>query len=85
MSVLILMQTLSGCAPSVKEAAAPLTRSLPPPPLSMQPVPMPALTPGQDVRVSRYDHRVALAKANKRLRDSRNWYVGVRNDYAGQK
>jgi hypothetical protein len=51
----------------------------------MQPVPMPLITPEQDVRVSRYDHRVALAKANKRIRDSRHWYEDRRKDYAGQK
>lgn len=50
----------------------------------MQPVTMPAVTKGADVRVSLYEHRSALAKANRRLGASRNWYGGVRSGYAGK-
>lgn len=69
---------LTGCK-TLSDADA--TRNLPTAPASMQPVTMPKPVP--DARVSLFDHRAALAKANKRLVNSRNWYLGVRSDYSG--
>lgn len=78
--VLILMPMLSACA-HVDGRDAPLARKLPPPPASLQPVPLPKIVAGQDVRVSRFDHRQALIKANTRIVNSRGWYEQVRKDH----
>lgn len=69
---------LAGCQ-TLSDADA--TRNLPPPSASMQPVKMPPVV--ADARVSLFDHRTALAKANRRLVNARKWYAGVRKDYAG--
>lgn len=76
----LTLTLLTGCK-TLSDADA--TRSLPPAPASMQPVPMPKRN--ADARISVFDHRAALAKANKRLVNSLNWYLGVRADYAGAK
>lgn len=49
----------------------------------MTPVAMPKLV--DDARVSLFDHRTALAKANKRLVNSRAWYEKIRTFYKGTK
>lgn len=50
----------------------------------MQPVAMPSVEKGMNARVSLFDHRAALAKANSRLRASRGWYEGVRKSYGAK-
>jgi hypothetical protein len=49
----------------------------------MTPVAMPKLV--EDARVSLFDHRTALAKANRRLVNSRTWYENIRAFYKGAK
>lgn len=71
--------TCGGC---VTSGNAPIERSLPPPPASMQPVQVPRIAKGTSARASLYDHRAALLKANGRLRATGAWYEGVRKEYA---
>ncbi len=61
--------TLTGCAQSVDRP-----RALPPAPAWFAPVPVPALREGADAVVTLSEHRAALLKANRRLRDGRGWY-----------
>lgn len=58
---------------------------LPPPPAIAAPVAMPAVPKTMNfdqAMTSAYDHRVALAKANRHLRDFGSWYETVRKQYA---
>lgn len=79
MCVVTLTLILSGCG---HYADAPLTRKLPSAPVSLTPVPLPGLVAGGDVRVSRFEHRQALIKANTRIVKSRAWYEQVRTGYS---
>lgn len=78
-AVLLTATMLAGC---VTSGSPPIARTLPPPPDIMQPVAVPDVRAGMDMRASAYDHRAALFSANRRLRASRDWYRGVRADYA---
>jgi hypothetical protein len=69
--------TQPGCVTS----AAPVSRSLPQAPSYLAPVPVPALTAGQDARSALARSRGALSDANGRLTASREWYDGVRRSY----
>jgi hypothetical protein len=56
--------------------------SLPPPPSCMEPVAVPLVTVGMDARLALAQNRSALLEANGRIACSRDWYGGVREQYA---
>ncbi|MGJ4928162.1 hypothetical protein ACQR1K_13555 [Bradyrhizobium sp. HKCCYLRH3095] len=51
----------------------------------MQPVPVPAIYKGQDVRAALRLSRTALMEANSRLSASADWYESVRKSFANYK
>lgn len=63
--------TLTGCAPSAETASL---APLPPAPAFVAPVAVPDVQAGDDARVLLAHHRAALAVANGRLIQTRQWY-----------
>lgn len=74
--------TLTACATSSNYGSPGTGRTLPAPTAAMNPVPMPTVAPGLDARVAAAQARAGLSKANKRLRDSREWYESVRKGFS---
>lgn len=64
----------AGCAAAPKPAPV----KLPAAPAWLTPVPAPALKVGMDARVALARTYTALALANGRLEQGRDWYAGVR-------
>lgn len=48
----------------------------------MEPVKVPQVTTGMDARLALAQNRSALLEANGRLGCSRDWYGGIRKQYA---
>lgn len=71
---------LTGCAATGSGKVQSVT--LPPPPVCMSPVPVPAVRAGDDARAALARHRAALVEANGRLNCSERWYGKVRSGYA---
>lgn len=82
MAVALPLLMLTGCATigGVKPAAV----SLPPAPPCMGPVAVPEIEAGMDARVALARQRAALKAANGHLICSKDWYDGIRKEYAKQ-
>ena len=77
---LLIAVTLSGCATAGSGKLKAV--SLPPAPVCMEPVAVPALRLGEDARAALARNRAALAIANGNIACSRQWYKSVQESYA---
>lgn len=72
------------CAGCVGERAKPQPIVLPEAPAWLAPVATPNIKAGMDARVALARTYTALALANGRLGEGRDWYAGVRAGVAGE-
>lgn len=76
----VMSVVLTGCAATGSGKVQSV--SLPPPPVCMTEVPVPAVKAGDDARAALARHRAALLRANGNLDCSERWYEKVRSGYA---
>lgn len=81
-AAILPLMMLTGCSATKNAELRPV--SLPEPPACMAPVVLPPIEAGMDAREVLARHRAALRGANGRLECSREWYSGVRKQYAKQ-
>lgn len=74
------MLTVSACSTLGRPES--VARSLPPPPSSMQVVPLPNVPREEDPRITAAKQRGAAVKANGRISDSLAWYLNLQKEYA---
>lgn len=80
MAAILMITMLTGCVGSGRSKLDPVV--LPKASACMEPVPMPPLKKGDNAKQKLAEHRLALGKANKNLRCSKEWYEGVRKKYS---
>lgn len=71
------------CAGCAAERPKPQSIALPEAPSWLAPVAVPSIRAGMDARVVLARTYTALALANGRLGEGRDWYAGVRDGVAG--
>lgn len=74
------MTMLCGCVASGASKLTPV--ALPAPPTCMTPVPVSAISAGEDARLALARSQSSLIDANGRLACSRDWYKVVRQEYS---